>query len=181
MNSSRQFELKELKKRQDAAEDAERQRLQAEADAKAAAEAEAEAARKAEAASRDAADAPGSPHSSRDHEAGKWSALLRANAQPSHHHIPYFSIAAPRANPPPSPLYVHSNNPSPTASSPISPWKLLIIYLTSFCFDPPNLTLHIFLSLSHKHAAHATQSRMCVCLCLCAPLTSNSIGRRLAN
>lgn len=54
-----QFELKELKRRQEAAEEAERQRLQAEQDARAAAEAQAEAARLAEA--KDAHDAPGSP------------------------------------------------------------------------------------------------------------------------
>ncbi|XP_055390536.1 spectrin beta chain isoform X2 [Condylostylus longicornis] len=54
------FELKELKRRQEAAEEAERQRLQAEADARAAAEAEAEAKRQAELA-RDQADAAGSP------------------------------------------------------------------------------------------------------------------------
>jgi spectrin beta len=66
------FELKEMKRRQEAAEEAERQRLQAEAEAKAAAEAEAEAARQAElAASKDSADAPGSPHSSREHEADR--------------------------------------------------------------------------------------------------------------
>lgn len=64
------FELKEMKRRQEAAEEAERQRLQAEADAKAAAEAEAEAARQAElAASKDSADAPGSPRS--EHEADR--------------------------------------------------------------------------------------------------------------
>lgn len=61
-----------MKRRQEAAEEAERQRLQAEADAKAAAEAEAEAARQADASNRDSADAPGSPHSSRDHEAGNY-------------------------------------------------------------------------------------------------------------
>lgn len=54
-----QFELKELKRRQEAAEEAERKRLQAERDAKAAAEAAVEAARRAE--SRDSHDAPGSP------------------------------------------------------------------------------------------------------------------------
>lgn len=60
-----------MKRRQEAAEEAERQRLQAEADAKAAIEAaEAEKAR-AEAASRDQADAPGSPQSGREHESGK--------------------------------------------------------------------------------------------------------------
>lgn len=57
-----------MKRRQEAAEEAERQRLQAEADAKAAAEAQAEAARQAEIA-RDQADAPGSPGSGQ-HEAG---------------------------------------------------------------------------------------------------------------
>ncbi|XP_062554879.1 spectrin beta chain isoform X1 [Armigeres subalbatus] len=62
------FELKEMKRRQEAAEEAERQRLQAEAEARAAAEAEAEAARQAEAAARDAADAPGSPHSTKEQE-----------------------------------------------------------------------------------------------------------------
>jgi hypothetical protein len=60
-----------MKRRQEAAEEAERQRLQAEQEAKAAAEAEAEAARQAElAASRDSADAPGSPRS--EQEAGKF-------------------------------------------------------------------------------------------------------------
>lgn len=54
-----QFELKELKRRQEAAEEAERQRLQAEQEARAAAEAQAEAVRLAEA--KDAHDAPGSP------------------------------------------------------------------------------------------------------------------------
>lgn len=53
-----QFELKEMKRRQEAAEEAERQRLQAEQDARAAAEAQAEAARQS---SRDSHDAPGSP------------------------------------------------------------------------------------------------------------------------
>lgn len=53
-----QFELKEMKRRQEAAEEAERQRLQAEKDARAAAEAQAEAARQS---SRDSHDAPGSP------------------------------------------------------------------------------------------------------------------------
>lgn len=48
-----------MKRRQEAAEEAERQRLQAEQDARAAAEAQAEAARLAEA--KDAHDAPGSP------------------------------------------------------------------------------------------------------------------------
>ena len=60
-----------MKRRQEAAEEAERQRLQAEADARAAAEAQAEAARQAD-ASRDSADAPGSPHSSKDNEAGNY-------------------------------------------------------------------------------------------------------------
>lgn len=60
-----------MKRRQEAAEEAERQRLQAEADAKAAAEAQAEAARQAEIA-RDQADAPGSPTSGKDNEAGKY-------------------------------------------------------------------------------------------------------------
>ncbi|KAG4068736.1 hypothetical protein HA402_002427 [Bradysia odoriphaga] len=58
------FELKEMKRRQDAAEEVERKRLQAENEAKAAAEAQAEAARRAE--SKDSADAS-SPH--REHEA----------------------------------------------------------------------------------------------------------------
>lgn len=71
-----QFELKEMKRRQEAAEEAERQRLRAEAEAKAAAEAEAEAARQAEAAARDAADAPGSPHSTKEQESGKLCQLL---------------------------------------------------------------------------------------------------------
>lgn len=65
------FELKEMKRRQEAAEEAERQRLQAEAEARAAAEAEAEAARQAEAAARDAADAPGSPHSTKEQESDR--------------------------------------------------------------------------------------------------------------
>lgn len=54
-----------MKRRQDAAEEVERKRIQAENEAKAAAEAQAEAARRAE--SKDSADA-GSPH--REHEAG---------------------------------------------------------------------------------------------------------------
>lgn len=54
-----QFELKEIKRRQDAAEEAERKRLQQEQDERAAAEAQAEAVRKAE--TRDSHDAPGSP------------------------------------------------------------------------------------------------------------------------
>lgn len=61
-----------MKRRQEAAEEAERQRLQAQADARAAVEAEAEAARQAEAAARDGTDAPGSPHSGREHEDGEW-------------------------------------------------------------------------------------------------------------
>lgn len=76
MASCLQFELKEMKRRQEAAEEAERQRLQAEAEAKAAAEAEAEAARQAEAAARDQADAPGSPHSTKELESGKLRLLL---------------------------------------------------------------------------------------------------------
>jgi spectrin beta len=61
-----------LKRRQEAAEESERQRLQSEADAKAALEAQAEAARRAEASARDQADAGiGSPHSGREHESGK--------------------------------------------------------------------------------------------------------------
>lgn len=60
-----------MKRRQEAAEEAERARHQADEDAKAAAEAEIEAARQAEQA-RDSHDAPGSPHSSREHEAGKF-------------------------------------------------------------------------------------------------------------
>lgn len=61
-----------MKRRQEAAEEAERQRLQAEAEAKAAQEAaEAEKA-KAEAAARDQADAPGSPQSGREHESGEY-------------------------------------------------------------------------------------------------------------
>lgn len=63
-----------MKRRQEAAEEAERQRLQAEADAKAVAEAEAEAARQAEAAARDAADAPGSP--AKEHESGEFSKIV---------------------------------------------------------------------------------------------------------
>ncbi|XP_055307281.1 spectrin beta chain isoform X2 [Sitodiplosis mosellana] len=53
------FELKEIKRRQDAAEEAERKRLQQEQEERAAAEAQAEAARLAE--TRDLHDAPGSP------------------------------------------------------------------------------------------------------------------------
>lgn len=64
-----------MKRRQEAAEEEERQRRQAEADAKAAQEAEVEARRRAELAARDQADAPGSPGSNRD-EAGKGSILL---------------------------------------------------------------------------------------------------------
>lgn len=60
-----QFELKEIKRRQDAAEEAERKRLQQEQEERAAAEAQIEAARKAE--SKDSHDAPGSPA----REAGK--------------------------------------------------------------------------------------------------------------
>lgn len=60
-----------MKRRQEAAEEAERQRKQAEADARAAEQAQAEAARQAEASARDSADAPGSPHSGREHEAGE--------------------------------------------------------------------------------------------------------------
>jgi spectrin beta len=67
-----------LKRRQEAAEEAERQRLQSEADAKAALEAQAEAARKAEASARDQADAGvGSPHSGREHESGKCRTRLK--------------------------------------------------------------------------------------------------------
>lgn len=65
-----QFELKEMKRRQEAAEEEERKRRQTEAEAKAAQEAEIEAARQAELSARDAADAPGSPGSNHD-EAGK--------------------------------------------------------------------------------------------------------------
>lgn len=54
-----QFELKEIKRRQDAAEEAERKRIQQEQEERAAAEAQAEAIRIAE--QRDAHDAPGSP------------------------------------------------------------------------------------------------------------------------
>lgn len=54
-----------MKRRQEAAEEAERQRLQAEQEARAAAEAQAEAARQA---SRDSHDAPGSPQ--REHQSG---------------------------------------------------------------------------------------------------------------
>lgn len=61
-----------MKRRQEAAEESERSRLQAEADAKAASEAEANAARQAEFSGRDSNDAPGSPHSSREHEAGMY-------------------------------------------------------------------------------------------------------------
>lgn len=63
-----------MKRRSEAAEEAERQRLLAEAEARAAAEAEAEAARLAEAAAaaRDTADAPGSPHSTKEQESGKF-------------------------------------------------------------------------------------------------------------
>lgn len=57
-----------MKRRQEAAEKAEQDRLRAEAEAKAALQAQAEEARRAEAA-RDQADAPGSPR--REHEAGK--------------------------------------------------------------------------------------------------------------
>lgn len=64
-----QFELKEIKRRQDAAEEAERKRLQQEQEERAAAEAQAEAARLAEA--RDSHDAPGSPA----REAGKFVAF----------------------------------------------------------------------------------------------------------
>lgn len=71
-----------MKRRQEAADEAERQRVQAEADAKAAAEAAAEAARQAEASNRDSADAPGSPHSSREHEAGKHIISLPFNVYP---------------------------------------------------------------------------------------------------
>lgn len=71
-----------MKRRQEAAEEAERQRLQFEADAKAAAEAQAEAARQAEAANRDSADAPGSPHSSREHEAGKCYLIVKLRPPP---------------------------------------------------------------------------------------------------
>lgn len=61
-----QFELKEIKRRQDAAEEAERKRLQQEQEhERAAAEAQAEAVRLAEA--KDSHDAPGSPA----REAGK--------------------------------------------------------------------------------------------------------------
>jgi len=61
-----------MKRRQEAAEEDERQRLAAEENAKRSAEAEAEAIRKAEAAARDQADA-GSP--SRE-EAGKFHAII---------------------------------------------------------------------------------------------------------
>lgn len=54
-----------MKRRQEAAEEAERQRLQTEQEARAAAEAQAEAARQA---SRDSHDAPGSPQ--REHQSG---------------------------------------------------------------------------------------------------------------
>ena len=64
-----------MKRRQEAAEEAERARHQAVEDAKAAAEAEIEASRQAEMA-RDSHDAPGSPHSSREHEAGKFLHLI---------------------------------------------------------------------------------------------------------
>lgn len=82
-----QFELKEMKRRQEAADEAERQRVQAEADAKAAAEAAAEAARQAEASNRDSADAPGSPHSSREHEAGKHIISLPFTVYPLAHSV----------------------------------------------------------------------------------------------
>lgn len=49
-----------MKRRQEAAEEEERKRVQAEQDARAAAEAQAEAARRSDA--RDSHDAPGSPH-----------------------------------------------------------------------------------------------------------------------
>lgn len=64
-----QFELKEMKRRQEAAEEAERQRLQAEQEARAAAEAQAEAARQS---SRDSHDAPGSPQ----REQGNYKSLI---------------------------------------------------------------------------------------------------------
>lgn len=60
-----------MQRRQEAAEEAERQRLLAEAEIRAAAEAHAEAERQAEAAARDMADAPGSPHE-REHESGNF-------------------------------------------------------------------------------------------------------------
>jgi spectrin beta len=70
------FELKEMKRRQEAAEKAEQDRIRAEQDAKAALEAQAEEARRAESA-RDQADAPGSPQ--REHEqAGNDSVRLSA-------------------------------------------------------------------------------------------------------
>lgn len=74
-----------MKRRQEAADEAERQRVQAEADAKAAAEAAAEAARQAEASNRDSSDAPGSPHSSREHEAGKHTISLPSSIHPLAH------------------------------------------------------------------------------------------------
>lgn len=59
-----------MKRRQEAAEESERQRLQEEADAKEALEAEA---RRVQAeAQRDTADAPGSPQSGRLNESGKF-------------------------------------------------------------------------------------------------------------
>lgn len=63
-----------MKRRQEAAEEAERQRLQAEADARAAAEAEIEAARQAELSARDTSDAPGSPAKE---EAGEYLISIR--------------------------------------------------------------------------------------------------------
>lgn len=64
-----QFELKELKRRQEA-EEAERQRLQAEADERAAAEAAELSKKQAEQIARDAADAAGTPQ--REHETGNY-------------------------------------------------------------------------------------------------------------
>lgn len=66
-----------MKKRQEQADEEERQRLQAEANAKAAQEAAEQARIQAEASARDQADAPGSPQSGRENEAGKCTMWLR--------------------------------------------------------------------------------------------------------
>lgn len=78
-----------MKRRQEAAEEEERQRRQAEADAKAAHEAQIEAERRAELAARDTADAPGSPGSNHD-EAGKSSMLFER--LPRHVHLLLFRL-----------------------------------------------------------------------------------------
>lgn len=79
-----QFELKEMKRRQEAAEEEDRQRRQAEAEAKAAQEAQIEAARQAELAARDAADAPGSPGSNYDKALARGSLKGASTAQLSY-------------------------------------------------------------------------------------------------